>query len=299
MSKLVVIDSHAILHRAFHALPGLNFRRDGQMINAVYGYFSMLLRVITDLSPDYLIACFDSRGPNFRHRKFIGYQANRPKMDDELGSQIDLTRNSIKGVNIPVLSKSGFEADDLIGTVVQNKKVDQAIVVTGDKDLMQLVNSRVSLFLLRRGMSNVELVDNKKVNQILEVDPDQVIDLKALMGDSSDNYPGVAGVGPKTAVLLLSQFKTLDGIYENLGKIDKESLKKKLIDGKEAAYLSRFLATIDLKAPVKFALSEATWNQEKLLELKSVVKELGFPSLVRRIESSFDRGKTDQQMSLL
>lgn len=269
------------------------------MINAVYGYFSMLLRVITDLSPDYLVACFDSRGPNFRHQKFIGYQANRPKMDNELGSQIDLVRNSIKEVDIPVLAKTGFEADDLIGTVVQNKNVDQAVVVTGDKDLMQLVNNRVSLFLLRKGISSLELVDGKKVAQILAVDADQVVDFKALMGDSSDNYPGVVGIGPKTASALLKEFKSLDGIYQNLSKIEPENLKKKLTEGKEAAYLSYFLARIDNRVPIKFVLSKATWNQEKLLQLKSVLKDLGFPSLVKRIESSFDRGKTDQQMSWL
>lgn len=298
MARLVLIDSHAILHRAYHALPKLNFKRQGQLVNAVYGFFSMLLKAIAELKPDYLIACFDAPGPTFRHQQFIGYQANRPKMADELGEQIDLARESLKEAEIPVLMQPGFEADDLIGTIAKKARVEEIIIVTGDRDLMQLVDQRVKLFLLSKGISGAELVGPKEVEERLGVKPSQVVDYKALVGDPSDNYPGVAGIGPKTAVNLIAQFGSLTKIFAQQREINPK-VREKLIGSKEAALLSYQLAKIARNAPVKFKLSSAGWNQKKLVKLKSVLAKLGFPSLVKRVDKQLGFKKTEQQMKLI
>ncbi len=298
MFRLVLIDSHALLHRAYHALPKLNFKRSGRLVNAVYGFFSMLLKAISELKPDYLITCFDAPAPNFRHQKFVGYQANRPKTEVELEPQIDLARKSLKDAGIPTLMKHGFEADDLIGTIASKSKTKEVITVTGDRDLMQLVNKKVKLFLLTKGIIQGELIGIKGVKKSLGVRPEQVVDYKALAGDQSDNYPGVPGVGPKTAVSLLKQFHNLKQIYGQLKKVDSR-IREKLEKGKESAFLSRQLAEIDQNVPVKFSLTGASWDQEKLLRLKSVLKDLGFPSLVKRIETYFDQGKSEEQMRLV
>jgi len=300
MAKLVLIDSHAILHRAYHALPEMNFKRGGQLSNAVYGFFSMLLKAVFELHPDHLIACFDAPGPKFRNQDFIGYQANRAKMEDELGQQIEATRQALKEAGIPVLIKQGFEADDLIGTVAKKakRKMDRIVIITGDKDLMQLVDKKVNLFLLVRGITGAEMVNPKEVENRLGVKPVQVVDYKGLAGDPSDNYPGVAGIGPKTATKLLDQLGTLKAIYQGLEKV-APSVREKLERGKDSAFLSQGLAQIRQNLPVKFSLSESKWDDQKLLKLKSVLGELSFPSLVKRIERRFNRGETEKQMSLI
>jgi len=319
MARLVLIDSHAILHRAYHALPRLNFKRKGQLVNAVYGFFSMLLKAINELKPDYLIACFDAPGPTFRHEQFIGYQANRPKMADELSEQIELARESLKKAGIPVLIQPGFEADDLIGTIIKKIKnqpachrlrlrpmagrkskikIKEIIVVTGDKDLMQLVDNRVRLFLLSKGISGAELVGPKEVKEKLGVKPRQVVDYKALVGDPSDNYPGVAGIGPKTANKLIAQFGSLNKIFAQVQKIDSK-LRDKLEAGRESALLSYQLAKIVRNAPIKLKLSDSRWNQNKLIKLKSVLKKLGFPSLVKRIDKQLGLKEQERQMKLI
>jgi DNA polymerase-1 len=304
---LLLIDSHAILHRAYHALPKESLSQKGQPINAVYGFFSMLLAGLDQLQPDYLIACFDAPGPTFRHQQFIGYQANRPRTEEELKPQLAITRQALKDANIPALMAQGYEADDIIGTILKKlqssnakkfKNVKKSIIVTGDKDLMQLVETGSQLFLLVSGMTGGKLVSQEEVDDILGVKPEQVIDYKALVGDPSDNYPGVYGIGPKTAIKLLAKYQDLDTIYKHLDEL-KGSLKKKLIKGKDSAYLSYELARINKQAPVKLDLKKAKWSDAKLLELKRSLAELNFRSLVSRIEKKFNQGKTDMQMELI
>ena len=304
--KLLIIDAHAILHRAYHALPKEGFKNKGQLINALYGFFSMLLKVISQLKPDYLLACFDAPGPTFRHQQFIGYQANRPKMADELSQQINLARESLQEAQIPVLLQPGFEADDLIGTIIKKMKKKkkkekdwQIIVVTGDKDLMQLVDKQVKLFLLTKGVSQAELIGSREVKKRLGVKPEQVVDYKALVGDTSDNYPGVAGIGPKTAVKLLRQFGSLERILREREKIAPK-LREKLLAGEKAARLSYQLAQIVCQVPLNFKLSSACWSDEKLRRLKKVLRQLGFPSLVRRIERQLEvKKELKEQMKLI
>jgi DNA polymerase I len=307
MSKLVIIDSHALLHRAYHALPKDSLTQGGISVNAVYGFFSMLISAIDELDPDYLICCFDARGPTFRHKKFIGYQAHRPKMEDELCGQIDLTRETIEAASIPMKMVEGYEADDLAGTIAKKiqcsnvpmfKDNGQTIIVTGDKDLMQLVDDQTSLYLLGRGISGGELTGPEEVEEKLGVKPDQVVDYKALVGDSSDNYPGIYGIGPKTAAKLFKKYDTVDEIYDHLDEIS-DSIRKKLDKGKESAELSHELAEIVTDAPVEVDWDKAKFTDRKLIKLKKALENLNFRSLVQRIEDKFDSGKTESQMSLL
>jgi len=266
-------------------------------VNAVYGFFSMLLKAIAVLEPDYLIACFDAPGPTFRHKKFVGYQANRPKMEDELGSQIRIARKALEEAGIPILIQQGFEADDLIGTIVAKIKINEIIILTGDKDLMQLVDKQVKLFLLSHGISGAELVGPEKVQERLGVRPNQVVDYKALVGDPSDNYPGVLGIGPKTATKLLSQFNGLNEVLAHLGILNPK-LREKLEAGRESALLSFQLAKIAQNAPIKLKLSECCFNERKISSLKKVLEKLNFPSLVRRLEKQNNQNKDKMQMGL-
>jgi DNA polymerase-1 len=307
MSRLLLIDSHAILHRTYHALPKANFKSQGQLVNAVYGFFSMFLKAVDQLEPDYLITGFDAPGPTFRHEKFIGYQAHRPEVEDELKDQMKITRKSLKKADIPVLMKQGYEADDIIGTICKKVKereypeeveIDEIIVVTGDKDLMQLVDNQVKLFMLTNGISGSDIVGSKEVEEKLGIKPNQVVDYKALIGDSSDNYPGVYGIGPKTAEKLFDKFDSLAEIYDNLDQI-KGNKKKKLEKGKESAFLSQELAIIVQNAPIDVPWDKVKWSDQRLLALKQSLKELNFRSLVGRIEDKFNKGDTENQMSLI
>jgi len=300
MSKLVVVDGHAILYRAYHALPLLS-TPNGRLVNAVYGFCRMLLRIIADFKPRYLLIAFDTPKPTFRHKKFIGYQIKRPKMDKELVGQIVIVKEVLRAMKVKFLAKEGYEADDIIGTLsVKSQKLKikslKIIVVTGDRDLMQLVNKQTNLFIPIKGLSNGRIVNEKYVEKDLGIRPDQVVDYKALVGDNSDNYPGVAGVGPKTAVKLLQKFGSLDNIYCNLDKIESASLATKLKKGERAAYLSQDLARIRCDIPLKIKIKDLRledWKNEAVVE---IFKNLGFRSLVREMEKVEER--QDKQIGL-
>ena len=294
MSKLVIVDGHAIIHRAYHSIPPLT--SNGQPVNALYGFYSMLLTAINTLNPKYLIVCLDSPGPNFRNHEFLGYRAKRKPADTDLISQLPLLKSTLEEAKIATFSVGGFEADDLIATVSlkalkkfkktksgKKKLIDEVVIITGDKDLMQLVNQKISLFVPIRGLSETKIFNIKDVQEKLGVLPTQVVDLKALMGDMSDNYPGVAGIGPKVAIDLLSEYQNLDNIYQNLDKI-KPSIKEKLETSKDNAYLSQKLATLVGNIPLEFKISSSKWDNSSFLNLISLFKTFNFKSLIQRIE---------------
>jgi len=298
MSKLVIIDGHAILYRAYHALPLLR-APNGRLVNAVYGFCRMLLKIIADFEPRYLLVAFDTPKPTFRHKKFIGYQIKRPKMDKELSEQIAIVQEVLRVMKVKFLAKEGYEADDIIGTLsVKSQKLKikslKIIVVTGDRDLMQLVNRQTNLFIPIKGLSNGRIVDEKYVEKDLGIRPDQVVGYKALVGDNSDNYPGVTGIGPKTAVKLLQKFGNLDNIYCNLNKIESASLAAKLKKGERAAYLSQDLARIRCDIPLKIKIKDLrlkNWKNEATVE---IFKNLGFRSIVREMENKKDNSKQEK-----
>lgn len=199
MSKLVIIDGNAILHRAYHALPSTLTTRRGEPINAVYGFVSMLLRIIQDLKPTHIVVAFDRKEPTFRHEEFKDYQSHRPEMDKELSTQFEKARDVNKAIGIPIFDKAGFEADDVIGTIAKQAKVDEVIIVTGDRDILQLVTKKTKVYLPVRGLKDARMMGEKEVKEMLGVKPSQVDDYKALVGDPSDNYKGVPGIGPKNS----------------------------------------------------------------------------------------------------
>lgn len=303
MSKLVIVDGHAIIHRAYHSIPPLT--SNGQPVNALYGFYSMLLTALNTLNPKYLVVCLDSPGPNFRNHEFLGYRAKRKPADTDLISQLPLLKSTLEQANISTFSMGGFEADDLIATITakalkkitknKRKLIDKVVIITGDKDLMQLVDKKVSLFVPVRGLSETKIYNSSDVQEKLGVLPTQVVDLKALMGDMSDNYPGVAGIGPKVATDLLTQYQNLDNIYKNLNEI-KPSIKEKLEKDKDNAYLSQKLATLVSNIPIKFKLSSAKLTPNSFQNLITLFKIYNFKSLVQRIEkqNSVKINKSDE-----
>lgn len=298
MDKLVLIDGFAILHRAFHAIPPLTNKK-GQPTNAIYGFISMLLRIIQDLNPTHIVVCMDEKAPTFRHKAFKTYQAQRPKTDPSLESQIEKTKEVIKAFNIPMLSKKGFEADDVIGTLAEKykKKID-VVVVTGDRDILQLVDDKVKVFMPIAGLSNGKLFGKDETVERMGVVPILIPDYKALVGDPSDNYFGVTGIGPKTAIKLLDEFKSVDGIYKNIKKV-KPRVAEKLIKDKKSALMSHKLATIIKDVKVSLDLKDAAkWDldSKKVLEL---FEELGFKTLSERIKKIGKEKDQEKQMTLL
>ena len=281
MGKLVLIDGNAILHRAFHALPPLTTRK-GEPINAVYGLVSMLLRVIQELKPTHITVCFDEKQPTFRHKALATYQAQRPRMADELSGQFEKARRFLEAAGIPVYSKPGFEADDVIGTLASLYKQD-VVIVTGDRDILQLVDGRVKVYMPIAGLATAKLMGESEVIEKMGVPASQIDDYKAFVGDSSDNYSGVPGIGPKTAISLLEKYGSMDGAYKHLKDLPPQT-KERLEKGRKQAVLSKKLATIVRDVPVKFDSESASkWDVDgkKVLDLFS---DFGFKTLTERVK---------------
>jgi DNA polymerase-1 len=283
MKKLVLIDGNAIIHRAFHALPPLN-NKDGMPTNAVYGFFMMLLKITEDLKPEYLVVCFDKAAPTFRKQLYVGYQATRPKMSDDLSPQFEVIHKALDEAKIKHFEVDGYEADDLIGTISKEAKAKnlQTIIVSGDRDLLQLVNGQVLMLAPIIGMTKMTLFDEIKVKEKYGLEPWQIVDYKALVGDASDNYPGVNGIGPKTASGLLNKYQTLEGIYEHLGELSSQ-IQEKLANDAEQAALAKKLAAIVLDVPIKFEESDAEIGKIDNEALKKVFEKLNFKSLLERL----------------
>ncbi len=289
MNRLVLIDGNAILHRAYHALPPTFTAPDGRVVNAVYGFTTMLLRLITDLKPTHVAVAFDRPKPTFRKELFEGYQAKRPKMDTDLAGQIEPIHDIVRAFDIPIFEKDGYEADDVIGTLALQAS-GEVIIVTGDRDILQLVvDEKIYVYMPTKGLSEAKLYDEKEVRARLGVGPRQIIDFKALAGDNSDNYSGVPGVGPKTAVELIETFGSVEELY---GAIDKKDtrikkistgLMEKLIAGRTMATLSKQLATIETNVPLDSAVPVSPLSALDTPEAREALERFGFRSILRRI----------------
>lgn len=296
MKKLVLIDSNALVHRAFHALPPLTSPQ-GVQVNAVYGFLSVLIKMIGDVQPDYIAATFDLAGPTFRHEEYEEYKATRVKAPDELYAQIPVVKDMLASFGIPVYEQKGYEADDIIGSLAElSKNIPdlQTIIVTGDMDTLQLVqDTRVVVFTLRKGMADTVIYDEDGVRERYGLAPEQVVDFKGLKGDPSDNIPGVPGIGEKTATALIQEFGSLDALYTAIekGKTKKpltEKLIAKLVEHKDMALFSRKLATIIRTVDVQFELEQTAWRTHADREaLETKCKDLGFFSLVKRLGTVF------------
>lgn len=310
MNKLVLVDGNAIVHRAYHALPPLS-QKDGQLTNAVYGFFSMILKILVDLNPDNLIVAFDRAAPTFRKQLYVGYQATRPKMEDELSNQFVIIHQVLEKIGVCIFELDGYEADDLIGTLskqaIDKKLFDQVIILTGDRDMLQLVNHQVLILAPIVGVTKMTLFDEETVKEKYGLEPHQFVDYKALIGDASDNYPGVGGIGPKGAANLLNKYHSLEGIYENLGEINPKTAEKLAKDAEQAA-MAKKLATIELNAPIHLKSDDCLLKKLDRKALLAEFEELSFNSLINRfkldklttVEKSKSANKsTEDQMSLI
>ena len=302
--KFIIIDGHALIHRAYHAIPPSLTAKDGQVVNAVYGFTSIMLKALKDLKPDYIAVTFDLKGPTFRHKMYKEYKGTRAKPDDELISQFELVKDVVRAFDIQVFEMQGFEADDVIGTLCKDKQVDRkdmlSLIVTGDLDTLQLVDGNTEVFTLRKGMSDTVTYDIQAVKDRYDgLTPEQMIDHKALRGDTSDNIPGVRGIGEKTSIGLLKEFGTLERIYEVVEKdlpeaqVIKERIRNLLIEYKDDAMMSKELGTIKLDVPITFDIEECKvkdYNKDKVFKLFG---ELEFNSLLARLPELRIKDTTD------
>jgi len=280
--KFVVFDGNAIVHRAYHAMPPMTTKK-GELINAVYGYSSMVLKVLTELKPDYVAVAFDMQAPTFRHKEFKEYKATRVKGPDDLYEQFERVRDVTKALNIPIFEKKGFEADDVIGTLSCHAPKDvETIIVTGDLDELQLINNKTKVYTMKRGFSDTVLYDEKAVEEKYGFGPEKFVDYKALKGDPSDNIPGVTGVGDVSAKNLIINYDSVENIYKHLDDITG-SLKTKLEVGKESAILSKRLSKIVCDIPLKLNLEKCCTHDFDRQKVFTLFSELGFKSLLNRL----------------
>lgn len=301
--RFLLIDSNALVHRAFHALPPLR-TKEGLNIGAVYGFTSTLLKAIEDVKPDYIAATFDLREPTFRHEEYKEYKATRVKAPDELYEQIPYAKEVLTALNIPIYAVSGFEADDLIGTLCKriddkNLSID-TYIVTGDMDTLQLVDDNTFVYTLKKGIKDTIIYDETGVELKYGFGSDKVIDYKALRGDPSDNIPGVKGIGEKTATDLIIKYKTLDGIYQAINEnifSFSNSIKEKLINDKDNAYLSKRLATIELNVPIEVEIEQCCTYDFDKSKATEIFQKFEFRSLMGRLLKMVgDKNKSDSNV---
>jgi len=283
MEKIMLIDANSLLYRAFFALPPLE-NSTGQPTGAVYGFINMLMKLLEDYPVDYAVAAFDLPGPTKRSQEYKEYKANRPPTPFELRSQMQIARDVLAALGIPCVDLQGYEADDLVGTAARRANEDGCFswIVSGDKDILQLVGDKTNVILTQRGITQTKVYDPEAVQERYKVSPPQIVDIKGLMGDNSDNIPGVPGIGEKTAIKLISQYGTVAEVYENIEEL-RGKMRERLETHRDQAFLSRHLAEIDTAAPL-----DLVWPPPKLQrndkELYKLLKELEFTTLLQRLE---------------
>ena len=284
MTRLMLLDSNGLIYRGYHALPPLTTSK-GELVNAVFGFCSILLRGIQDLQPEYVAACFDLPGPTFRHEQFAGYKATRTAMPDDLRSQFPKVREVVAALRIPVYELAGYEADDVIGTITRDldKRGIDTTVVTGDLDMLQIVTEHTRLMTTRQGVDATVYYDPARIWERFELRPDQMIDYKALKGDPTDNIPGIPGVGEKTAAKLVGQFGSLEEIYARLDEVKPDKLREKLVEAREQVFMSRELSRIVCDLPISLDLEAARLSDYDRAEVVRLFREFEFRTLIDRL----------------
>ncbi|MGN0163273.1 MAG: DNA polymerase I [Candidatus Ornithomonoglobus sp.] len=290
MERLLILDSNSIINRAFYGIRALS-APDGTPTNAVYGFLNILMKLITDYKPQYILAAFDLKAPTFRHKMYDGYKANRHAMPDELAAQMPVMKSILSDMNIPILQLEGYEADDIIGTVsrVCGEKGIECYIATGDRDDLQLADNGTTVVLAstKMGQSVTDLYDEAAVKEKYGVIPSEFVDMKALMGDKSDNIPGVAGIGEKTASKLIAQFSTIENMYEHIDEANVSAkIKEKLLSDKDNAFLSKKLAQIDINVPIEIDFNSGAYdstNPDYKPELYTNLNRLGLKSVIKKM----------------
>ncbi len=291
MKKLLILDSNSILNRAFYGVRYLS-AKDGTPTNAIYGFLNILLKLIKEQEPDYICAAFDVKAPTFRHKQYEGYKAQRKPMPEGLAAQMPLAKDVLRAMGVTILEKEGYEADDIIGTVARlcEESEISCFIATGDKDDLQLASdkTKVILTVTKSGYNETIIYDDKAVKEKYHVTPTEFIDVKALMGDPSDNIPGVKGVGEKTAMSLIEKHHSIEYIYENIDGIGlKGAMLQKMKDGREMAFMSKELATINRNTPIEFNAEECVFDGfENNGELYEILKRLELNRIIKKLDLS-------------
>lgn len=294
MNKLLLVDGSALLHRAYHAYPPFT-TKTGEIVGAVYGVASILISALESEAPTHVMVAWDLPKPTFRHEKYVGYKAQRPKADEDMVNQIPLVKEIIQAMGIVQIAEEGYEADDIIGTLSKLGSVEnEVIILTGDQDTMQLVNDHVKILTPAKGANPPVLYGPDEVWNKYGVHPEQIVDYKALIGDPSDNIPGVAGIGPKGAANLIKMFGSLERIYRDIKEVQTqfgELTAKKLADGKESALLSQDLSRIVTDLPLTATMEEMEYGGVDKPELKTMFEQLNFKSLSKRVFGESEKSK--------
>lgn len=298
-NKLVLIDGHSILNRTFYGIPELT-NSEGLHTNAVYGFLNILFKLLDEENADYCIVAFDVKHPTFRHEMYSDYKGTRKPMPEELRQQVPLMKEVLKSLNIMTIEMLGYEADDILGTLsrIGEESGCEVSVLSGDRDLLQLATQKVKIRIpkTKKGNTEIENYNDKDVETVYGVTPEQFIDVKALMGDTADNIPGVLGIGEKTATKLISEYKSVENVYENIDQLKKSKMKENIENGKDSAFLSKKLATIDKYAPVDIDFTNAVvnemYNEESFkmmnrLEFKSILNKFSSDNYSNEIEETF------------
>lgn len=302
----MIIDGNALIHRAFHAIPPGLTTASGEPTNAVYGFASMLLNLLLKEKPAYIIVTYDKKGKTFRDELYAEYKATRVKAPQELYDQMPKIKEMVNAFKIPQTELEGFEADDLIATIVEKMKSDPSIhcgIVTGDRDTFQLVSPQVSIITPQKGFREYEIYTPEKVEKEFGITPEQFRDYKALRGDTSDNIPGVRGIGEVTATELLQQYKDIEGIYAHIEDLPN-AIRKKMIDGKAMAAMSRELVTLKMDVPIDFDLEKCRTHTFNIPDIQRIFEHYEFRSLSRKLidlDRAYDearKGETNMALPL-
>lgn len=308
MNRVVLIDGHSLLFRAYHALPKTFTDKNGQPVGAIYGFVSMLVRIVEDLKPTHLAVAFDEKGPTFRHQELVTYKEGRPEMDEDLSVQTPVVRDLLKAFTIPVYSIEGYEGEDIIATVIKQLTMDNSqlrknekaknsqfsivnsqleiFIVSGDRDVLQLVDAQVRVYGPKKGLSEPVIYGPENVELVFGVKASQIPDYKGLRGDPTDRIPGVFGIGEKMATTLINKYESVENLYKKIVEVRKEfgeSVFQKLTQGAEQAVVSKSIAVINNQAPLSIELNDLKFvglSQPAGIER---LRGLGFKSLLKRL----------------
>ncbi len=295
--RIFLLDGHSLAHRAFYALPLLT-NSSGEYTNSVFGFARMLFKLIDDENPEYLAVAFDKKAPTFRHKEYEEYKSTRKKMPEELSPQIDLIKEMLDLLGIPIFEIDGYEADDVIGTLAREGESEglEVIIVTGDRDALQLVTDDIKVMYTKKGITDIVDYNLDKVREKYELEPQQLIDKKGLMGDSSDNIPGVPGIGPKTATMLLKEFSTLENVLDNIDKVSGKKRKENLHKYSEQARMSKMLGEIITDVPLDIEIDGCQMSEPDCQKIIKLFKRLEFSSLIDRFQKEEIVGEEDIEL---